>query len=72
MLHKVKDLRGDKIAASDGDIGQVEQVYFDDDSWHVIFWPTPDRAARGAKVGKPATTASQPSRLPRSMSARDT
>jgi hypothetical protein len=28
MLHKVKDLRGDKIAARDGDIGQVDQVYF--------------------------------------------
>jgi sporulation protein YlmC with PRC-barrel domain len=37
MLHKVKDLRGDKIAASDGDIGQVDQVYFDDQDWRVRY-----------------------------------
>ena len=33
MLHKVKDLVGDSIAATDGRIGHVEQVYFDDEQW---------------------------------------
>jgi uncharacterized protein YrrD len=37
MLHKVKDLRGDKIAARDGEIGQVDQVYFDDQDWRVRY-----------------------------------
>src|SRR3989337_795513 len=37
MLHRVKDLRGDKIAARDGEIGQVDQVYFDDQDWRVRY-----------------------------------
>lgn len=38
MLHKVKDLRGDKIAARDGEIGRVDQVYFDDQDWRVRYF----------------------------------
>jgi sporulation protein YlmC with PRC-barrel domain len=38
MLHKVKDLKRDKIAATDGDIGHVEQVYFDDEDWRVRYF----------------------------------
>ena len=37
MLHNVSDLRGDKIAARDGEIGKLDQVYFDDDDWHVRY-----------------------------------
>jgi sporulation protein YlmC with PRC-barrel domain len=36
-LHNVKDLRGNKIAARDGDIGRVDQVYFDDEDWRVRY-----------------------------------
>jgi uncharacterized protein YrrD len=38
MLHKVKDLRGDRIAARDGEIGHVDQVYFDDQDWRVRYF----------------------------------
>jgi sporulation protein YlmC with PRC-barrel domain len=38
VLHKVTELRGDKIAAKDGEIGRVEQVYFDDESWRVRYF----------------------------------
>jgi sporulation protein YlmC with PRC-barrel domain len=38
MLHNVKDLRGDTIAAKDGEIGSVEQVYFDDQDWRVRYF----------------------------------
>lgn len=38
MLHNVKDLRGDKIAARDGEIGSVDQVYFDDQDWRVRYF----------------------------------
>lgn len=37
MLHKVKELVGDAIAASDGEIGRVDQVYFDDENWRVRY-----------------------------------
>ncbi len=35
MLRQVKDLRRYTIAASDGDIGRIDDVYFDDQSWTV-------------------------------------
>ncbi|MGH8519644.1 MAG: PRC-barrel domain-containing protein, partial [Panacagrimonas sp.] len=38
MLHNLKDLHGDKIAARDGGIGSVEQVYFDDQDWRVRYF----------------------------------
>jgi sporulation protein YlmC with PRC-barrel domain len=38
MLHNVKELRGDRIAASDGEIGAVDEVYFDDQDWRVRYF----------------------------------
>jgi sporulation protein YlmC with PRC-barrel domain len=38
MLHNVKDFRGDKIAARDGEIGKIDQVYFDDQDWRVRYF----------------------------------
>jgi sporulation protein YlmC with PRC-barrel domain len=38
VFHKIRDIRGDKIAARDGEIGRVDQVYFDDDSWRVRYF----------------------------------
>ena len=38
MLHNLKDLRGDRIAATDGEIGSVDQVYFDDQDWRVRYF----------------------------------
>jgi hypothetical protein len=35
MLRRFSDLRGFTIAATDGDIGSVEDLYFDDESWTV-------------------------------------
>lgn len=38
MLHKVKEeLAGDKIAATDGEIGRIDEVYFDDQAWRVRY-----------------------------------
>ena len=33
MLRSAKELRGYAITASDGDIGQVDDLYFDDEAW---------------------------------------
>lgn len=35
MLHKMKTLMGAPVAASDGEIGEVEGVFFDDRQWTV-------------------------------------
>jgi sporulation protein YlmC with PRC-barrel domain len=37
MLHKVKDLQGDPIHAEDGEVGSVDDLYFDDDGWDVHY-----------------------------------
>jgi hypothetical protein len=37
MLRSVKKLYGDKLGASDGEIGQVKDFYFDDQSWAVRY-----------------------------------
>ena len=37
MLVTVKDLEGYAIHASDGDIGHVRDVYFDDQTWVVRY-----------------------------------
>jgi len=37
MLQSIKQLYGNKIGASDGDIGQVKDFYFDDQSWVVRY-----------------------------------
>ncbi len=38
MLHNVKALRGVKVVAMDGDIGHVEDVYFDDEKWAIRYF----------------------------------
>ena len=37
MLHKVKDLQGDAIHAQDGEVGSVDDLYFDDKGWDVHY-----------------------------------
>jgi len=37
MLKNIKQLYGRKIAATDGDLGQVKDFYFDDRSWSVRY-----------------------------------
>src|SRR5580765_7595151 len=37
MLRSVKQLIGDKLGASDGEIGHVKDFYFDDQSWAVRY-----------------------------------
>ena len=37
MLRSVRQLYGDKLGASDGEIGQVQDFYFDDQSWVVRY-----------------------------------
>jgi sporulation protein YlmC with PRC-barrel domain len=37
MLQSIKQLYGNKLAALDGDIGQVKDFYFDDENWVVRY-----------------------------------
>ena len=37
MLKNTQEIYGDKLAASDGDIGHVQDFYFDDTSWAVRY-----------------------------------
>jgi sporulation protein YlmC with PRC-barrel domain len=37
MLHKVKDLQGDAILAEDGEVGSVDDLYFNDEDWDVRY-----------------------------------
>ena len=37
MLRSIKQLYGDKLGASDGEIGQVKDFYFDDQNWVVRY-----------------------------------
>jgi uncharacterized protein YrrD len=37
MLQSIKQLLGDKLGASDGDLGHVKDFYFDDQSWAVRY-----------------------------------
>ncbi len=37
MLQSIKQLYGDKLGASDGEIGHVKDFYFDDQSWAVRY-----------------------------------
>jgi hypothetical protein len=37
MLRSIKKLYGDKLGASDGDIGHVKDFYFDDQNWAVRY-----------------------------------
>jgi len=37
MLRSIKQLYGDKLGASDGDLGHVKDFYFDDDNWVIRY-----------------------------------
>lgn len=37
MLHNIKELYGNKLAASDGDLGHVKDFYFDDKTWVIRY-----------------------------------
>ena len=37
MLRSIKQLYGDKLAASDGDLGEVKDFHFDDQNWAVRY-----------------------------------
>ena len=37
MLQHIKELYGDKLAATDGEIGHVKDFYFDDKSWAIRY-----------------------------------
>ena len=37
MLRSIKQLYGDKLGASDGEIGQVKDFYFDDQDWAIRY-----------------------------------
>ena len=38
MFYKLKDLQGYKIRATDGELGSVREVYFDDHEWRVRYF----------------------------------
>ena len=38
MLLSMKDLKGYSIGATDGDIGEVTDFYFDDDAWVIRYF----------------------------------
>jgi len=37
MLHNISDLKGYTISATDGEIGEVQDFYFDDDDWTIRY-----------------------------------
>jgi sporulation protein YlmC with PRC-barrel domain len=37
MLHRVKALKGDAVIAEDGDVGSIDDLYFDAQRWGVCF-----------------------------------
>ena len=37
MLHKAKDLQGDAIHAEDGEVGSVDDLYFNEEDWDVRY-----------------------------------
>jgi sporulation protein YlmC with PRC-barrel domain len=37
MLHKARDLHGDALHAEDGEVGSVDELYFDDEGWDVRY-----------------------------------
>src|ERR1700733_8471858 len=37
MLRSIKQLLGDKLGASDGEVGHVNDFYFDDQNWAVRY-----------------------------------
>ena len=37
MLHSMSDIKGARILAVDGEIGEVREAYFDDERWVVRY-----------------------------------
>ena len=37
MLLRIRDLRGDRLHAEDGEVGSVDELYFDDEAWDVRY-----------------------------------
>ena len=37
MQYSVKDLKGNAIGATDGDIGKLDDFYFDDEFWTIRY-----------------------------------
>src|SRR5512138_2669008 len=37
MIHKAKDMQSHQIHATDGEIGKVDELYFDDNAWVVRY-----------------------------------
>lgn len=37
MLRRVKNMHGFKILATDGEIGKVDEFYFDDHTWTIRY-----------------------------------
>lgn len=37
MLRSIRRLHGDTVRAKDGDIGHINQAYFDDDNWCIRY-----------------------------------
>jgi hypothetical protein len=54
MLQSINKLYDDKIGALDGDVGHVEDMYFDDRSWAVRYLgPTPDPGWLAGRCSSP-------------------
>jgi hypothetical protein len=65
MLHGISDLKRFTIAATDGQLGSVSDLYFDDRSWAVRYLVVD--AGRGFRVVgcvSPPYPSSVPTRLP--------
>ena len=41
LLLRIRDLRGDRIHAEDGEVGSVDELYFDDEAWDVRYLAAP-------------------------------
>jgi len=37
MLRAIESLKGCTVAASDGEIGSIEEVHFDDEAWGIRY-----------------------------------
>ena len=49
MLHSIRDMRGDRIVARDGEVGAVSDVYFDDERWGVRYLAVDARVFDGGR-----------------------
>ena len=54
MLRTLADLTGYSIGATDGEIGQVKEFYFDDEAWIIRYFSSkPARGFRAEKYSSP-------------------